>query len=393
VKKKDMKKNFIIAMGLMLANVSEAQFIHGSIQKGTGYNQVDVLFRPTFNSNAGEYINYVQFSLTIPIAAYNAGVTATLVPVGNFATLAFAQGAQYTQASTNERVFTWVCVNPAITVMSWLSNTPFIGATVTFTGGPNNTQIRMADYSNAGGGSNVNTFFVITCTQHGPFGDVTDYSNFFYAHAGATTNTYPNLDQHVQTVQSVSLPVDILSFSGYKSGTTNKLQWTTSSEQNNRGFEVQRSMDGVNYNSIGFINSLATGGSSATQLDYDFIDNNVTGDRQYYRLRMVSLNNSSKLSNIVLIKGDKPVTLTINGLFPNPANSMVNVLIGAPGHDKVTLLVTDMLGKTVVQHVTEVETGSNTIPIDINVLANGSYIVKLICSSNCETTVGKFVKQ
>jgi hypothetical protein len=388
-----MKKIFIVIAGLMLAFGGEAQFIHGSIQKGTGYNQVDILFKPTFNSNAGEYINYVQFSLTIPIAVYTPGVIANLTPVGNFATCAFAQGAQYTQASTNERVFTWVCVNPQITVMSWLANTAFVGATVTFTGGPNNTQIKMADYSNAGGGSNVNTFFVITCTQHGPFGDVTDYSAFFYSHAGATTGTYANLDQWVQTIPLVSLPADILSFSGYKSGTVNKLQWTTTSEQNNRGFEVQRSLDGVNYNAIGFVNSLAAGGNSSSQLDYGFIDNNVTGDRQYYRLRMVSLNNSSKLSNIVLIKGDRPLTLMIDGLFPNPANSVVNVLIGSPGHDKVTLLVTDMLGKTVVQQVTEVETGSNTIPLDISRLANGTYMVKLICSSNCEGVVGKFVKQ
>jgi hypothetical protein len=377
----------------MLAMTSEAQFIRGSIQKGTGYNQVDILFKPTFNSNAGEYINYVQFSLTIPIAAYTAGVTATLTPIGNFATLAFAQGAQYTQASTSERVFTWVCVNPAITVMSWLANTAFVGATVTFTGGPNNTQIKMADYSNAGGGSNVNTFFVITCTQHGPFGDVTDYSNFFYSHAGATTGTYANLDQWVQTIPLVSLPADILSFSGYKSGAVNKLQWTTGSEQNNSGFDVQRSFDGVNYSSIGFVNSLAAGGNSSAQLIYGFTDNNVTGDRQYYRLRMVSLNNNSKLSNVVLIKGDKPVTLMIDGLFPNPANSVVNVLIGSPGHDKVSLLVTDMSGKTVVQQATELESGSNTIPVDISRLANGTYMVKLVCSNNCETAAGKFVKQ
>jgi hypothetical protein len=388
-----MKKIFIVIAGLMFAFNGEAQFINGSIMKGAGYNQVDILFRPTFNSNAGEYINYVQFSLTIPIAAYTAGVIATLTPVGNFATLAFAQGAQYTEASTSERVFTWVCVNPAITVMSWTAGTAFVGATVTFTGGPNNTQIKMADYSNAGGGSNVNTFFVITCTQHGPFGDVTDYANLFYSHAGATTGLYGNLDQWVQTVPLVSLPADILSFSGYKSGSVNKLQWTTTSEQNNRGFEVQRSLDGVNYNSIGFVNSLAAGGNSSSQIDYGFIDNNLTGDRQYYRLRMVSLNNSSKLSNVVLIKGEKPLTLMIDGLFPNPANSVVNVLIGSPGHDKLTLLVTDMLGKTVVQQVTEVESGSNTIPIDISRLTNGTYIVKLVCNNNCEGVVGKFVKQ
>jgi hypothetical protein len=234
---------------------------------------------------------------------------------------------------------------------------------------------------------------VITCTQHGPAGDVTDYglNALYYFTAGLSTlGNYANGDQYVRTVPQVSLPVDILSFSGYKSGTVNKLQWTTSSEQNNRGFEVQRSLDGVNYSSIGFVNSLAAGGNSSSQLDYGFTDNSVTGDRQYYRLRMVNLNNSSKLSNIVIINGDKPMLLTINGLYPNPATTIVNVLLGSPVKEKITLVVTDMLGKTVVQQDAVVQPGSNTIPIDINRLTNGTYVVKVMGN---EGVVSKFVKQ
>ena len=190
-----------------------------------------------------------------------------------------------------------------------------------------------------------------------------------------------------------ALPVNIISFSGYKSGSVNKLQWTTSSEQNNMGFDVQRSLNGINYTSIGFVNSLALGGNSATSLNYNFTDNTVAGDKQYYRLRQVDMDNHSRFSNVVFIKGDKPTTLTIGGLFPNPANSVVNVLIAAPGTDRVTVLVTDIAGRTVAKQLVNVETGNNTIPVDISGLSNGTYMVKLVCSNNCETAVGKFVKQ
>lgn len=72
---------------------------------------------------------------------------------------------------------------------------------------------------------------------------------------------------------NLSLPVTLLSFSGYKDGSRNQLSWTTGTEINNRGFDVQRSADGINYTSIGFVNSLATGGNSNDQLSYRFTDN------------------------------------------------------------------------------------------------------------------------
>lgn len=159
-----------------------------------------------------------------------------------------------------------------------------------------------------------------------------------------------------------------------------------------RGFDMQRSADGVNFESIGFVNTLAPDGNSTGQLSYNFTDNTVGGRKLYYRLRQVDVDGRNKLSSVVLIKGDKPVTLAIDGLYPNPANTLVNVVVGAPVRDKVTLLVVDMTGKTVLQKVVNVEAGSNTVPFDISQLTVGSYLVKLFCN-NCETAISKFVKQ
>ncbi len=191
----------------------------------------------------------------------------------------------------------------------------------------------------------------------------------------------------------VALPVNLVSFSGQRDGTVNKLRWTTGSEQYNLGFEVQRSADGTNYTAIGFVNSLATGGSSSTDLNYSFVDNNVQGKRWLYRLRQVNTDQSSKLSNIVIINGNKPMTLAIAGVFPNPTSDQINVLVDAPVRDNVQLIILDASGRRVAQKTAVIEAGSNTVPIPVNSLANGTYMVKLICSSNCETAVGRFVKQ
>lgn len=193
--------------------------------------------------------------------------------------------------------------------------------------------------------------------------------------------------------QSGPLPVSLVSFSGYKDGTRNQLRWTTANEQNNRGFDIQRSADGVNYSSIGFINTQAVGGTSSDMLNYAFTDLSPAGSRQYYRLRQEDIDGRSKLSNIVLIRGDKPVSLSIDGLFPNPANTVVNVLIAAPGRDQVKVIITDMAGRTMLQKQVSVETGANTVPVDISKLTNGTYLVKLVCTHDCETVTGKFVKQ
>ena len=196
----------------------------------------------------------------------------------------------------------------------------------------------------------------------------------------------------VTTQASTPTPVTLLSFSGYKQGSVNILRWTTSSEQNNVGFEVQRSADGINYSAIGFVNSQAPGGISQSDLHYTFTDNNPAS-KQFYRLRQVDIDGRSKLSNIVLIKEDQPLTFAIGGLFPNPASSQVHVIVNAPSRNRVTLVMTDIAGRIVLTQKATVETGSNTITVGIGHLAQGSYLVKLVCDNGCDATVNKFIKE
>jgi len=229
-------------------------------------------------------------------------------------------------------------------------------------------------------------------------GTTADYHNGSVTGTVATGTGFTTFSPFGVTSDPLTLPVSLLSFAGQKEGSVNKLRWSTVTEINNLGFEVQRSVDGINYTAIGFVNSLAPGGNSNSQLNYSFTDNNPVSNKQYYRLRQIDNDNRSKFSNIVLIKGDKPVVLTIDGVFPNPASSTVNVIVATPYRDRVTLVVTDISGRTVAQKVVNVETGSNTIPVGISQLTNGSYLVKLVCVANpiaigCEMAIGRFVKQ
>ena len=174
-----------------------------------------------------------------------------------------------------------------------------------------------------------------------------------------------------------TLPVTFLNFSGYKDGTSNLLRWATANENNNRGFEVQRSSDGINYSVLDFVNSKALNGNSSSVLNYTVTDHNATGIRQYYRLRQMDIDNRSEFSNIISIEGEKPLGLTIDRLFPNPARNSVNIQITSPDKDKITVFISDMAGRVVVQKVMNVEAGSNNVPVDICQLNKTNYMVKV----------------
>ena len=206
-----------------------------------------------------------------------------------------------------------------------------------------------------------------------------------------TLSGYTNFSPFAISKTSSPLPVTILSFAGQKEGSVNKLSWSTANEFNNTGFEILRSTDGITYTVIGFVNSLAVNGNSSDVLNYSFTDIAVSGTKQYYRLRQVDFDNRSNLSTIVFIKGERPLITSIDGVFPNPASSSVNVLIAASEREKVTLVVSDISGRVVSSKVVSVEQGSNTIPMDINQLNKGSYLISLVCENGCNSAA-KFMK-
>jgi trimeric autotransporter adhesin len=193
------------------------------------------------------------------------------------------------------------------------------------------------------------------------------------------------------TVSGFPLPVKV-SFAGEKAGSANFLRWTTTSETNNKGFELQRAADGQNFTSLGFIPSQAVNGNSSIDLHYNFTDNNPAV-KSYYRLKIISRDDKISYSNIILLRGEKPVKLTIGNLYPNPTADVLNIVLDAPVRDKVTLVITDLAGKIMKQEVVQVEAGTNTVDTRVNGLPAGTYIIKAICANNCESTVGRFVKK
>ena len=89
------------------------------------------------------------------------------------------------------------------------------------------------------------------------------------------------------SASSITLPVSLINFKGERNSFRNVLSWTTLTEQNNRGFELQRSANGTNFSTPAFIASKAFSGNSNLSLSYKYEDVKPFTGSCYYRLKQI----------------------------------------------------------------------------------------------------------
>ena len=195
------------------------------------------------------------------------------------------------------------------------------------------------------------------------------------------------------TASGTALPVNITKFKGEHNGRQNILSWTTLNEQNNKGFELQRSANGRDFGTIDFIGSEASNGNSSSPLPYRYTDVKPLAGNNYYRLNQVDIDGRSATSGIVLLKGGETNAIALSNIYPNPAKSSVNVVLTAVSATKVSLVVTDLAGKPVLRQAAQLAIGNNNLSLNVNTLPSGSYIIKAVSAENGQTAVCKFVKQ
>lgn len=167
----------------------------------------------------------------------------------------------------------------------------------------------------------------------------------------------------------------------------NKLAWRTSSEANNKGFEIQRSMGNTNdFKTIGFVGTKAKQGNSESEISYSFEDANVkAGQTHYYRLNQIDFDGKSAFSPV---KSIKPGSIESNlNVYPNPSQGSFTVNTGS-NSGKLNIFVMDNTGRVVNQFM-NVST-SNT---RINNLKKGFYTLKIVNTESGEQSAQKIVVQ
>jgi hypothetical protein len=213
-----------------------------------------------------------------------------------------------------------------------------------------------------------------------PAGNIVWWENtseylMMYAPPGAKSYTTPNPTGQEINV-STALPVELTSFTVSVIGNGVELSWTTASETNNYGFEVQRSADQTTFQRIGFVTG---NGTTTAQHTYKFADRDLAAGTHYYRLKQIDTDGTFSLSEA--IRADIAAMVREYALhqnYPNPFNPTTTIAFDLKEDGPVKLRLFNMLGQQVVELVNgQLKAGSHTAILDARNLATGTYIYVL----------------
>jgi len=166
-----------------------------------------------------------------------------------------------------------------------------------------------------------------------------------------------------------STPVELTSFTAQAVNGNVNLEWTTASERNNAGFQIERSVDGLVFAAVGFVNGK---GTSTDVNRYSFVDREVSG-KLYYRLKQIDFNGEFGYSDVIEL-GSIVSDFALDQNYPNPFNPSTTISFAIPAKSFVTLKVYNVLGKEVANLINgEFESGRHSVDFNASDLASGVY--------------------
>ena len=172
-----------------------------------------------------------------------------------------------------------------------------------------------------------------------------------------------------------NIPVELTSFTGKVSEGNVTLNWTTATEINNSGFEVQKSSASDEFSSIGFIEGH---GTTSEAQSYSFIDKNVSAGSYSYRLKQVDFNGSFEYSPVVNVEVLPPNEFSLSQNYPNPFNPNTKIDFSLAEDSRVTLEVYNVLGQRVSSLVNEnLKAGVHSMDFNASGFNSGIYFYTL----------------
>ena len=179
----------------------------------------------------------------------------------------------------------------------------------------------------------------------------------------------------ISTIWSDLVPVELTSFTANVTDNDVILNWSTATELNNSGFEVQRTSAGNEFTTIGFVPGYGTTTEAKT---YRFVDANLLAGSYTYRLKQVDFNGTFAYSDEVNAEVTSPVQFELAQNYPNPFNPSTTIKFSIPQSSNVTLKIFNTLGQEVKTLLNQnMESGVHTINFDASELNSGIYFYRL----------------
>jgi hypothetical protein len=184
-----------------------------------------------------------------------------------------------------------------------------------------------------------------------------------------------NLGYVIRYYDSTYVPVELFLFEGKIENNKIILNWKTATELNNMGFNIEKSFDKEIWFDIGFVEG---SGTTMNPNIYSFIDNQITSDIQFYRLKQIDYDGSFEYSNIIDVEVGTPSDFFLSQNYPNPFNPLTTINYSIAKQGIVSLKIYDILGNEIMTLVNEVKpSGNYSAQFNASALASGMYIYKL----------------
>ncbi|MBK6914406.1 MAG: VCBS repeat-containing protein [Ignavibacteriales bacterium] len=179
------------------------------------------------------------------------------------------------------------------------------------------------------------------------------------------------------------VPVELTSFTAQANNNEVVLNWSTATEINNSGFEIEKrqvfspqsSIGNMNWNVVGFVPGFGT----TTELkSYSFTDDDIAEANYQYRLKQIDFDGSYEYSNIVEVSIINADNFELEQNYPNPFNPATTISFNLENDSQVSLIIFDVLGQQVSHLINrELEAGRHSINFDASSLISGVYFYKL----------------
>ncbi|MDX2302792.1 MAG: IPT/TIG domain-containing protein [Microscillaceae bacterium] len=199
---------------------------------------------------------------------------------------------------------------------------------------------------------------------------------------GSTVNTTANVislgnivhfSSWTAGLESLPLPVRLLSFEAQRQSPQEVLiEWHTSAEINNKSFELQKSPNTRNYQSIA---TLEGAGTTSGLKKYRYLDIDAQ-EAAYYRLKQIGFDDRTTYGPVIFVPSDG----TSDGfyLYPNPTQEEVSLNLSNPsGISDFTLILTDVNGVALFSVQGDLENVNKQLNQKINQLPQGAYLLRL----------------
>jgi hypothetical protein len=186
----------------------------------------------------------------------------------------------------------------------------------------------------------------------------------------------------VNAVQGVScdglaLPVELVAFEVAMSAGNGLLSWTTATEDNNAGFEIEHRLgETIDWETVAFVEGA---GRSTERLSYEYSIPDLGYGRHYFRLKQIDFDGTFAYSYEVEATKAVPGQFVLSEAYPNPFNPTTNLSLVVGRAQEVTVDLYDIAGRKVSTILRE-EIGENeqrVVRIDAGTLPSGVYLVRV----------------